>query len=113
MTTHIDIAPTLLELAGLAGKPDARGQSLVPLIRGKRRTAHPFVFGEEDVLEPLRSVRDVRFKLILNLRTGAKQLFDVWSIDTYEETIARMNKVQHRRVQPEGRRGQLPCQQLC
>jgi arylsulfatase A-like enzyme len=76
MTTHIDIAPTLLELAGLAGKPDAQGQSLVPLIRGKRRTAHPFVFGEEDVVEPLRSVRDVRYKLILNLRTGAKQLFD-------------------------------------
>jgi arylsulfatase A-like enzyme len=76
MATHIDIAPTLLDLAGLAPKPDAQGQSLAPSIRGKRRKAHLFVFGEEDVLEPLRSVRDARYKLILNLRTDTKQLFD-------------------------------------
>lgn len=76
MATHIDIAPTLLDLAGLAAKRDAQGESLVPLIRGKSAQAHSFIFGEEDVLEPLRSVRDERYKLILDLRTGAKQVFD-------------------------------------
>src|SRR5579859_381187 len=70
LATHIDLAPTLLELAGLPAKPDAQGVSLVPLIRGKSKPLHEFLFGEVDVLEPLRSVRDRHYKLILNLRTG-------------------------------------------
>lgn len=77
LSTHIDIAPTLLELAGLPPKPDAQGRTLVPLIEGKVQTVHPYVFGEEDILEPQRSVRDTRYKLILTERTGARQLFDL------------------------------------
>ena len=76
LATHIDIAPTLLELSGLAPKPDAQGRSLVPLVTGKRNQGAPYVFGEQDVVEPLRSVRDTRYKLILNTLTGRKQLFD-------------------------------------
>jgi hypothetical protein len=76
LATHIDIAPTVLELAGLPAKPDAQGESLAPLIWGRAAKAHDYVYGEEDILEMLRSVRDERYKLILNERTGAKQLFD-------------------------------------
>jgi len=76
LATHIDIAPTLLDLAGLPPKPDAQGESLVPLIRGRNSKAHEYIFGEEDILVPLRSVRDERYKLILNERTGKRQLFD-------------------------------------
>ncbi len=76
LATHIDIAPTLLQLAGLPPKPDAQGRSLVPLIEGKEKQAHEYLFGEQDIVEPLRSVRDVRYKLILNERTDRKQLFD-------------------------------------
>lgn len=74
--THIDIAPTLLELAGLPPKPDAQGVSLVPLISGKRASVRTHVFSEQDIIEPLRAVRDERYKLIWNKRTGAKMLFD-------------------------------------
>ncbi len=73
---HIDIAPTFLALAGLPAKPDAQGVSLAPAYQDKPRDVHQYVFGEQDVLEPLRSVRDQRYKLILNLRTGKQQLFD-------------------------------------
>ena len=73
---HIDIAPTLLELAGLPPKPDAQGSSLVPVLNGKKNAVREYLFGEQDVVEPLRSVRDARYKLILNTRTGRKQLFD-------------------------------------
>ena len=73
---HIDIAPTLLELAGLSPKPDAQGSSLVPIMNGKQKAVREYLFGEQDVVEPLRSVRDARYKLILNTRTGRKQLFD-------------------------------------
>ncbi|MEO7146095.1 MAG: sulfatase-like hydrolase/transferase [Bryobacteraceae bacterium] len=76
LATHIDIAPTLLDLAGLPAKPDAQGVSLVPLIRGREAKAHGYIFGEQDILEPLRSVRDERYKLILDERTGKRQLFD-------------------------------------
>lgn len=76
LATHIDIAPTLLELAGLPRKPDAQGESLVSVINGRSAKAHDYVYGEEDILEPLRSVRDERYMLILNERTGMKQLFD-------------------------------------
>ncbi|MDQ6707949.1 MAG: sulfatase-like hydrolase/transferase [Acidobacteriota bacterium] len=76
MAHHIDIAPTLLALAGLPAKPDAQGTNLLPVAEGKTDRVHDYVFGEQDILEPLRSVRDSRFKLILNERTGRKQLFD-------------------------------------
>jgi len=76
LATHIDIAPTLLALSGLPPKPGSQGEDLVPVIRGKQASVHPYLFGEQDILVPLRSVRDERYKLILNERTGEKQLFD-------------------------------------
>lgn len=41
--SSLDIAPTILESAGLEGMPDARGQSLWPLIRGGECEARPLV----------------------------------------------------------------------
>ncbi len=76
MAHHIDITPTFLAVAGLPAKPDAQGVSLVPVSQGKTNEIHQHVFGEQDILEPLRSVRDSRYKLILNERTGTQQLFD-------------------------------------
>jgi arylsulfatase len=89
LATHIDIAPTLLELAGLPPKPDAQGQSLAPLMEGKKAAVHQYLFGEQDILTPLRSVRDERYKLILNERTGGKQLFDDWVDPGEHQDVAR------------------------
>jgi arylsulfatase A-like enzyme len=89
LATHIDIAPTLLQLANVAPKPDAQGESLVPMIRGNKAKLHDYIFGEEDILVPLRSVRDERYKLILNERTGKQQLFDDQSDpDEYHDIAA-------------------------
>ncbi len=74
--THIDIAPTLLELAGLPRLEGAQGRSLAPVMAGRAARRVDHIFGEQDVVEPLRSVRDGRYKLILNTLTGRKQLFD-------------------------------------
>lgn len=89
MATHIDIAPTLLEMTGLPAKSAAQGKSLVPLLRGERKSVHDYVFGEQTVIEPLRSVRDERYKLILNERTGRKQLFDDQRDPAEHNDIAR------------------------
>ncbi len=75
LATHIDIAPTLLDLAGLPPKPDAQGRSLVPVMQSRQHSVHEYLFGEQDLIEPLRSVRDARYKLILNEATGRKQFF--------------------------------------
>ncbi|HIE09058.1 MAG TPA: hypothetical protein EYP65_04340, partial [Armatimonadetes bacterium] len=79
LASTIDIAPTLLELAGLPPLPGGQGRSLLPVLKGKRVRAHEYLFSEQDILERLRSVRDERYKLILNLDTGRVQLFDVLS----------------------------------
>jgi arylsulfatase len=73
---NIDTAPTILALAGLPPLSDAEGVSLAPMIDGTTQSENQYVYSEEDVALPERSIRDMRYKLILNLWTGKKQLFD-------------------------------------
>lgn len=75
--SHIDVAPTICDIAGLAPFEGVPGKSLVPSILGESRPPHSYVFAEQDVIEPLRSVRDKRHKLILNARSGERRLFDL------------------------------------
>lgn len=75
--SNVDTAPTLLNLAGLPDLPDAEGHSLTPLIEGKTQSINQYVYAEEDVAIPMRSVRSAHYKLILNLWTGKEQLFDL------------------------------------
>jgi arylsulfatase A-like enzyme len=91
LTSSIDLQPTLLELAGLPVPPTAEGRSLVPLMEGKTRSGDPHVFSEQDIVEPLRSVRDQRFKLIYSLWEGSKQLFDLRSDPKEARNIAAQN----------------------
>lgn len=77
LASNVDTAPTLLDLAGLPPLPDAQGQSLVPMIQGKKESLNRYLYAEEDVAIPERSVRNERFKLIRNLWTGQEQLFDL------------------------------------
>ena len=65
----IDLAPTLLDLAGMPPLADAQGQSLLPLARGGRQgpaaayseTYFPLFFMN---WAPLRAIRDDRWKFI-------------------------------------------------
>lgn len=102
LASNIDLAPTLLDLAGVPGLPasQVQGTSLVPLINGDATTVvHQYIFHEQDLTEQLRSVRDKRYKLILNVLTGHKQLFDTISdpaesIDlsaSYPQVLARLS----------------------
>ncbi|MCL5096717.1 MAG: sulfatase-like hydrolase/transferase, partial [Candidatus Omnitrophica bacterium] len=77
LASNVDSAPTLLDLAGLPPMPGAQGDSLASLIQGKKRQLHDYIYGEEDVMVPLRSVRTLHYKLIRNLWDGTTRLFNL------------------------------------
>ena len=72
MVSWVDILPTLVEAAGGAAPTDVDGKSLVPLLEGKTQSHREQIFtthsgdGNYNVY-PSRSVRDSRYKYILNL----------------------------------------------
>jgi arylsulfatase len=88
ISSNLDSAPTMLELAGLPNLRGAQGKSLAPMMAGKEASPDPYVFGEEDTAIPWRSVRNDRFKLILNSWTGEKSLYDLQR-DPGEQVDAR------------------------
>jgi hypothetical protein len=66
LTTHVDLAPTLLDLAGIPRPQQFRGDSLTrPVARA---------FAEDG---PWCTVYSADRKVILNLETGATEMFDV------------------------------------
>jgi arylsulfatase len=85
MASHIDIGPTLTELAGIAPMKGAMGKSLRPIIFGETDSVNQYVFHEQDLIERLRAVRDERYKLIWNSETNESSLYDTQR-DPMEQT---------------------------
>jgi arylsulfatase len=91
LASNLDTAPTVLDLAGAQALDDAEGHSLAPLIEGKVKSANEYVFAEEDVEIPERSVRSLDYKLIRNLWTGEEQLFALRSDPGELHDVAKAN----------------------
>jgi arylsulfatase A-like enzyme len=68
--SHVDIAPTLLELAGLAPLPDSSGVSLVPLIISQRALASRPIFCDTDGEAAVYN--DDRYTRVAGGRTSAR-----------------------------------------
>lgn len=69
LVSHLDLAPTILDLAGLAPRPWHRGRSLRPLALDPSAALHEAVFTEQNYhgpLEALRAIRTARHKLVLH-----------------------------------------------
>ncbi len=68
MVTHLDVYPTICELAGLRTPPSwLQGRSLMPLVRGETEQLHDAVFAETTfhaAYQPHRCVRTERWKYI-------------------------------------------------
>lgn len=72
LVSTVDLMPTVLAAAGVTGPQGLPGSSLLPLCRGKSVPWRELLFAEYNVHSPnvyfpQRSVRDDRYKLIVNL----------------------------------------------
>ena len=67
MVTHLDLFPTLCEIAPVAAPSWLQGKSLGPLVRGEAVQLHDAIFAEINyhcAYEPLRCVRTPRHKFV-------------------------------------------------
>jgi N-acetylglucosamine-6-sulfatase len=89
---NVDVAPTLLELAGVAPPPTAEGRSLVPLLKGSGgewRTSFLIEYYADKVFPRIqkmgyKAVRTERWKYIHYLELdGMDELYDL-KADPYE-----------------------------
>jgi N-sulfoglucosamine sulfohydrolase len=67
LVSHLDICPTLCELAGVKPPGFLQGTSLMPLVRGESTTVNDELFAEmtyHAAYQPLRGIRNERWKYI-------------------------------------------------
>jgi N-sulfoglucosamine sulfohydrolase len=67
LVSHIDIYPTLCELVGIDRPDYLQGESLMPIIRGERRSVRDEIFAEmtwHAAYDPQRAIRTDRWKYI-------------------------------------------------
>jgi N-sulfoglucosamine sulfohydrolase len=72
LVSTLDLAPTILEAAGVAIPEELPGRSLLGLLRGELQSPRRYLFTEyhghyPPLYFPQRTVRDARYKLIVNL----------------------------------------------
>ncbi|HCQ39662.1 MAG TPA: heparan N-sulfatase [Verrucomicrobiales bacterium] len=69
LVSVVDLAPTILELAGFPAGPSYMGKSFSSLLEGKERATRDAIFAEKnwhDYEDRSHAVRDHRFKYIIN-----------------------------------------------
>ena len=99
MVEYVDVTPTFIDVAG--GKPIAPvdGKSFLPVLRGKADTHKEHVFGIMTTrginngtdAYAIRSVRDTRYKLILNLNHKSKFTNACTKMPLFQSMIAKAN----------------------
>lgn len=74
LTSHVDIFPTIAELAELEPPPGMNGTSLVRLLADGERSVHEAVYGEKNTYggDLKRCIRTARHKYIRNYGNGPK-----------------------------------------
>jgi phosphoglycerol transferase MdoB-like AlkP superfamily enzyme len=79
---HVDLAPTITDLAGLPAAADWQGRSLLDTTRAPR--AYFYVAGDRFEL----GVREGNWKYILDIRDGVEQLFDLDRDPSEQQNLA-------------------------
>lgn len=99
---HIDLAPTLADLMGLAGQPPFRGESLVPEILGAKKPENKRVVVDlprADLMDRRRAVIDGNWKIVAFGDDKQWMLFNL-AKDPWEETdLAKSEPAELERMQ--------------
>jgi arylsulfatase A-like enzyme len=83
--SHVDLAPTIVDLAGVPPAPEWQGRSLFDT----RRSPRAYFYVAED--EFMLGVREDGWKYILNVRDGTEELFDLRTDETEQKNLARLH----------------------
>jgi arylsulfatase A-like enzyme len=95
--SHLDLAPTLLELVGLPVPATFQGRSLVPLLRGEPLERAPIVSETSWRGIDKATARLDRWKLIVDRTSGERLLFDLES-DPHERNAFDPDAPEHAAV---------------
>ncbi|MBE7465331.1 MAG: sulfatase-like hydrolase/transferase [Planctomycetes bacterium] len=74
LTSHIDLVPTVLDIAGLPADPALPGRSLLPVVRGEPLQEVAHVFAELNEQAALRMIRSLDWKYVLQ-QNGDEELY--------------------------------------
>jgi arylsulfatase A-like enzyme len=104
---NLDIAPTMLDAAGVAIPKDEQGQSLLPLLKGKKAKARDAVYyhyyeNGEHAVSPHFGVRTKRYKLVrfytrvnswelYDLQKDPNEMHNLYGQKQYKKVTAEMN----------------------
>ena len=95
LVSSLDIAPTVLELAGVARPPTFQGVSLVPILRDPTASVRDFVFAEHNWHNFQAHVRMVRQGNFVYMRNAWPQLPQPGASDTFYNPSADALKALH------------------
>jgi len=109
LVQYEDVLPTFIDFIGGQAVSSLDGKSFLPALFGKKEECRPWVYGihnnvPEGSAYPIRSIRDKRYHLIVNLTPEAEYLekhvmnSKVWSCWMYGDAhaIAMANRYLHR-----------------
>ncbi len=97
LVSSIDIAPTILELAGVARPETFQGVSLVPILHDPAATVRDFVFAEHNWHNFQAHVRMVRLGDFVYMRNAWPELPQPGASDTFYNPSADALKVRYAR----------------
>jgi len=106
MALNVDIAPTILEMAGLSVPQQMQGRSLVPLLKGQNPTwrteffyEHPFVHKTIARTEALRTQRwkyaryiDYDYEELYDLKNDPTETINLAKDEKYQKTLTSLRK---------------------
>ncbi|MGH8020173.1 MAG: sulfatase family protein [Opitutaceae bacterium] len=95
LASMIDLAPTILELAGVEAPPSFQGVSLYPILRDPKATVRDFVFAEQNWHNFPAHVRLVRHGDFAYLRNAWPELRLPGASDTFYNPSADALKAAH------------------
>jgi N-sulfoglucosamine sulfohydrolase len=105
LTSWTDIAPTILDWAGVAAPKGLTGRSILPVLGQERPDGWNVVYGSHQFHEvtmyyPMRMVRTRTHKYILNLAHGLEvpHASDLWASPTWQGVLARKDREFGRRT---------------